>query len=80
MTESLSMTLWALLRFVKFVSVALLTVAIVGGVFAPDARMRRRLGQHLGTLALMGVMLALRVVGQRREDAGPGASADAAAG
>ena len=33
-----------------------------------------------GGLAALGVMLALRVVGQRREDAGPGASADAAAG
>ena len=52
------MTTWALLRFVKFVSVALLTVAILGGVFAPDARMRRRLGVQLGTFALMGVMLA----------------------
>lgn len=52
------MTSWALLRFVKFVCVALLTASVLGGVFGRDAASRRRLTQHLGTLAMIGVLAA----------------------
>lgn len=52
------MTAWALFRFVKFVSVALLTVGVLGGVLGRAASTRRRLSQGLGTLALVGVMVA----------------------
>ncbi|MCR9159528.1 MAG: DUF3817 domain-containing protein [Nannocystaceae bacterium] len=50
------MTSWALFRFAKFVCVALLSVAVLGGVFGRDAATRRRLSQGLGTFALLGVM------------------------
>lgn len=52
------MTGWALLRFVKFVSVALLTAAVLGGVFGRDPAIRRRLSQHVGTVAMIGVLVA----------------------
>lgn len=51
------MTSWALLRFVKFVCVALLAAGVLGGVLGRDAATRRRLSQSLGTVAMIGVLI-----------------------
>lgn len=51
------MTAWALLRFCKFVSVALLAAAVLGGVFGGTPAARRRASLHLGTLSIIGVLM-----------------------
>ncbi len=51
------MTAWAILRFCKFVSVALLTAAVLGGVFGGTPAARRRASLHLGTLSIIGVLM-----------------------
>lgn len=51
------MTAWAVLRFCKFVSVALLTAAVLGGVFGGTPAARRRASLHLGTLSIIGVLM-----------------------
>jgi len=51
------MTAWAVLRFCKFISVALLTAAVLGGVFGGTPTARRRASLHLGTLSIIGVLM-----------------------
>lgn len=51
------MTAWAVLRFCKFVSVALLTAAVLGGVFGGTPEARRRASLQLGTLSIIGVLM-----------------------
>lgn len=51
------MTAWAVLRFCKFISVALLMAAVLGGVFGGTPAARRRASQHLGTLSIIGVLV-----------------------
>jgi len=51
------MTAWAVLRFCKFICVALLTVAVVGGLFGGTPAARRRVSLQLGTLSIIGVLM-----------------------
>lgn len=51
------MTAWAVLRFCKFISVALLTAAVLGGVFGGTPSARRRASQYLGTVSAIGVLM-----------------------
>lgn len=51
------MTAWALLRFGKFVCVALLAAGCLGGVFGSDAVARRRWALAVGTPAMIGVLI-----------------------
>ncbi|MGH1341778.1 MAG: DUF3817 domain-containing protein [Nannocystales bacterium] len=51
------MTAWAVLRFCKFISVALLTAAVLGGIFGGTPSARRRASLFLGTCSIIGVLV-----------------------
>ncbi len=51
-------TAWATFRFLKFISVALLTAGVWGSVFGHGPAARRRYSQRLATVGLLGVWLS----------------------
>ncbi len=53
-----AVTAWATFRFLKFLSVALLTAGVWGSVFGSSPAARRRYSQGLATFGLLGVWIS----------------------